>query len=76
MAFQCMHTMGGPGPSLHRESTDSDSTSSCSYTGKCTALIHNGTVPYSYYVGSLNLLDYWTGLLDDEQGATGSKVKG
>ena len=23
MAFQCTHTMGGPEPSLHRESTDS-----------------------------------------------------
>ena len=23
MAFQCTHTMGGPAPSLHRESTDS-----------------------------------------------------
>ena len=23
MDFQCTHTMGGPAPSLHRESTDS-----------------------------------------------------
>ena len=40
MAFQCTHTMGGPAPSLHRESTDS--------------LIRKGQCPLSLFLSNVS----------------------